>query len=173
MGLSRKMMLDGETVVLSVRTHVKALFLPFIWLVVVAALTGFLAATAGGPGDGWDDGWVRRGIVITGVVLIVWLSVLPFLRWLAWTYTITDKRLIEQRGLLTRSGRVIALNRITDVAYEKNLNDRIFGCGTLIIHDASEQSGLELDDVPGVASVHRTLSQLIFDSRNAPADESI
>lgn len=169
MGLSRKMMLDGESVVLSVRTHVKALFLPFIWLVAVAALTGFLAATAGSSGDGW----VRRGVIAAGVVLIVWASALPFLRWLAWTYTITDKRLIEQRGLLTRSGRVIPLHRITDVSYEKNLNDRIFGCGTLIIHDASEQTGLELDDVPGVASVHRTLSQLIFDSRNAPADDSI
>src|SRR5699024_12464264 len=97
MGLSRKMMLDGETVVLSVRTHVKALFLPFIWLVVVAALTGFLAATAGGPGDGWDDGWVRRGIVIAGFALIVWLSVLPFLRWLAWTYYLPGQCTPSQR----------------------------------------------------------------------------
>src|SRR5699024_3282193 len=105
-----------------------ALFLPFIWLVVVAALTGFLAATAGGPGDGWDDGWVRRGIVIAGFALIVWLSVLPFLLWLAWTYTITDKLLIEECGLWTRSGRVIVLSRIPVVAYVKNLSDRICGC---------------------------------------------
>ena len=55
----------------------------------------------------------------------MWGTLLPFLRWYLWTYTLTNKRIVEQKGILTRTGRVIPLSRINDVAYEKNLNDRI------------------------------------------------
>lgn len=169
MSLSRKLMIDGESIVLTMRTHVKVLFVPCVMLVVLAGATGFLAAAAGDIGDNW----LRIAAILAGVVLIAWLAIMPFLRWFAWTYTITDKRLVEQRGLLTRSGRVIPLSRVNDVAFEKNLNDRILGCGTLIIHDASEQSGLELDDVPDVELVHRTLSQLVLDAHRRTYDESV
>lgn len=169
MGPSRKLLIDGESVITSMRTHVKVLLLPFVLLVVLAGVTGFLAAAAGDR----RDGWVRIGVLAAGLLLILWASIVPFFRWLAWTYTITDKRLIEQRGILTRSGRVIPLSRINDVSFEKNLNDRLLGCGTLIIHDASEQTGLELDDVPQIQSVHRTLSQLVLDAHRHTHDESI
>ena len=99
---------------------------------------------------------------------------LPFLKWLTWTYTLTNKRIVEQKGILTRTGRVIPLSRINDVAYEKNLNDRILGCGTLIIHDASEQAGLELDDIPRVEAFHRTVTNLVFERHESQKnDESV
>ena len=45
------------------------------------------------------------------------------------------------------------MNRISDIAYEKGLVDRIFGCGTLIVSDASEQGRVELHDIPHVEQV--------------------
>jgi uncharacterized membrane protein YdbT with pleckstrin-like domain len=105
------------------------------------------------------------------VVLVLWGSVVPFLRWYLWTYTLTNKRIVEQRGILTRSGRVIPLSRINDVAFEKNLNDRILGSGTLVIHDASDQAGLELRDIPRIEDMHRTVTTLV-DAAHAN-DESI
>ncbi len=93
---------------------------------------------------------------------------------LTWTYTLTNKRIVEQKGLLTRTGRIIPLNRVNDVAFEKNLNDRILGCGTLIIHDASEQAGLQLRDIPRIEAFHRTVSNLVFDQHDKTAsDESL
>ncbi|MCW2748230.1 MAG: hypothetical protein JWP10_1372 [Nocardioidaceae bacterium] len=172
MALSRKLMIEGEQVVHTMRTHVKVLFLPFLILVVVAAATGFLLSSVGDSGNGIPR-WI---IVVVAIVLLVWGVILPFLRWLTWSYTITNRRLIEQKGLLTRTGRVIPLNRINDVSFEKNLNDRILGCGTLVVHDASEQSGLRIDDIPHVEDVHRTLTNLIFEQgRKDPErnDESI
>ena len=120
-----------------------------------------------------DDkvGWV---IVAIALVLVLWGSVVPFLKWLTWTYTLTNKRLVEQKGLLTRTGRVIPLSRVNDVAFEKNLNDRILGCGTLIIHDASEQAGLELKDIPKIEAFHRTVTNLVFEKHEATKnDESV
>ena len=165
MTLPRKLMIDGEQTVATTRTHVKVLFVPVIILLAVGAASGFLAAAVG-PG-------VTRWIVIgVAVVLALWGAVLPFVRWFLWTYTLTNKRIVEQKGILTRTGRVIPLSRINDVAFEKNLNDRILGCGTLVIHDASEQAGLELRDIPHIEDLHRTVTGLV-DQAHRTSDESI
>lgn len=173
MTLPRKLMIDGESIVTSTRTHIKVLFVPFLILLVVAGAAGFLYGLA--SSEGLDD-WVLWLIVVVAAVLILWGSVIPFIKWLTWTYTLTNKRIVEQRGILTRTGRVIPLNRINDVAFEKNLNDRLFGCGTLIIHDASDQAGLALRDIPRIEDLHRTVTNLVFDvsgGKEQATDESI
>jgi len=48
------------------------------------------------------------------------------------------------------------------VSYEKGLTDRILGCGTLVITDASEQGRVELHDVPRVQKLQLQLSDLLF-----------
>ncbi len=172
MTLPRKLMIDGESIVTSTRTHIKVLFVPFAILIVVALAVGFLAAAVGDSADGW----VRWAIILAGMVLVIWGSIIPFIKWLTWTYTLTNKRIVEQKGILTRTGRVIPLNRINDVAFEKNLNDRILGCGTLIIHDASDQAGLALRDIPRIEALHRTVTNLVFDvngGKQQATDESI
>lgn len=168
MALSRKLMMDGEQTVATTRTHVKVLFVPLVILLAVAFAGGFLAAQVGNSGDGYVR-WVIIGIA---VVLVLWGSVLPFVRWFLWTYTLTNKRIVEQKGILTREGRVIPLSRVNDVSFEKNLNDRILGCGTLIIHNASDEAGLELRDIPRIEGFHRTVSNLVFDSHRQ-SDESV
>jgi len=168
--LPRKLMIDGEQTVETTRTHVKKLFLPFLILLVVCVAAGFLIAQIGDKGDG-KVGWV---VVAIALVLVLWGAFLPFLSWYLWTYTLTNKRIVEQKGILTRTGRVIPLSRVNDVAFEKNLNDRILGCGTLIIHDASEQAGLELDDIPRVEAFHRTVTNLVFEMHGTQKnDESV
>src|SRR5215217_3280421 len=148
MSLPRKLMIDGEQIVATTRTHIKVLFIPFIILLVVAGVGGFAINAVGGSGSG-----VPRWIVVAVMlVLIVWGSVLPFLKWLSWTYTLTNKRILEQKGLLTRT-------------------DRILGCGTLIIHDASEQAGLELNDIPHIEAFHRTVTNLVFEKHDKTASD--
>ncbi|MDQ3158243.1 MAG: PH domain-containing protein [Actinomycetota bacterium] len=172
MTLPRKLMVDGESIVTSTRTHIKVLLVPFLILLVVAGAGGFLVASVGDSGNGL----VRWAVVVVAAVLIVWGSIIPFIKWLTWTYTVTNKRLVEQKGILTRTGRVIPLNRINDVAFEKNLNDRLLGCGTLIIHDASDQAGLALRDIPHIEDLHRTVTNLVFEvngGRQQATDESI
>jgi membrane protein YdbS with pleckstrin-like domain len=163
-------MIDGEQTVMTTRTHVKALLLPLVILFAVAAAGSYLSGVV------WDVMWggrtILRWLVIgLSAALVLVGSVIPFLRWYLWTYTLTNKRLVEQRGILTRSGRVIPLSRINDVAFEKNLNDRILGSGTLVIHDASEQAGLELRDIPHIEDMHRTVTTLVDAAHGA--DESV
>lgn len=168
MTLPRKLMIDGEQTIATTRTHVKVLFIPFLILIVVAGVAGFVARQVS------DKNWAVWVVVAIAAVLILWGTVLPWIRWFTWTYTLTNKRIVEQKGILTRTGRVIPLNRINDVAFEKNLNDRILGCGTLIIHDASEQAGLQLKDIPHIEAFHRTVTNLVFEKQDKTAsDESV
>jgi len=170
MTLPRKLMIDGEQTVATTRTHIKVLFIPFLILLVVALLEGFAQSRADGPVNS-PARWVFVGIA---AVLIIWGTLLPFAKWLSWTYTLTNKRIVEQKGLLTRTGRVIPLSRINDVAFEKGLLDRILGCGTLIISDASEQAGLQLKDIPKIEDFHRTVSNLVMSEQdNSAGNESV
>jgi len=168
MAVSRKLMTEGEQVVLSVRTHGKALLLPTLVLLLTCAAAGFLYAVA----PSGDAGrYLRIAVLVFAVAVILIWTVVPFIRWMTSTYTVTNRRLIAQTGILTRSGRVIPLQRINDVSFEKNLTDRMLGCGTLVVHDASEQGGLTLPDVPRVEEVHRTITDLVFSGQDGSDDD--
>jgi uncharacterized membrane protein YdbT with pleckstrin-like domain len=87
---------------------------------------------------------------------------MPFLRWLTTSYTVTDRRLITRTGILSRQGHDIPLARINDVAYEHGVFDRMLGCGTLVISDASQQGRVTLPDIPHVEQVHLKISDLLY-----------
>src|SRR5689334_9486476 len=72
--------------------------------------------------------------VLALVVVVVW-SLRPFLSWLTATYTITNRRLITREGLVARRGHDIPLARISDVAFDQGIVDRMLGCGTLVVSD--------------------------------------
>ena len=65
--------------------------------------------------------------------------------------------------MITRRGHDIPLTRISDVAYEKDLIDRLLGCGTLVISDASTHGQVALPDIPRVEDVQRKLNDLLHD----------
>ena len=93
----------------------------------------------------------RRGVA--AAVIVVWFVLRPFIDWLTTTYTFTNRRFIKRSGLIAKEGRTIPLNRISGVDFEIGVIDRIFGCGTLIVSDASTNGRVLLDDIPQVEQV--------------------
>ncbi|HQR27212.1 MAG TPA: PH domain-containing protein [Nocardioides sp.] len=156
MALSPKALNDGERVVVTTRTHVKALLAPALWLVLLLAVAGFSDTS-------FADGTTALVVWVLAGVLALWLVAWPVLEWATASYTITDRRLITRNGVLTRRGHDIPLTRVSDVAYEMGLIDRMLGCGTLIISDASTLGRVPLHDIPDVESVQRTLNQLLHE----------
>ena len=156
--ISRKLLNEGEDVVLATRTHVKVLLLPAVVLIVVAGLAGYLSTLPSGDNSGT---W-QLVIWVVAALLVLWWVVVPFLRWLLTTYVFTNRRLITRTGILTRRGHDIPLVRISDASYEKGVVDRMLGCGTLIVAGASEQGPLRLRDIPHVEQVQLVLSDQLF-----------
>ncbi len=166
--ISPKLLNEGEHVVLSTRTHVKALFLPMVVLIVVAGLAGYLSSLPNG-----DAAAIWRWVIwaVAGL-LVLWFVVAPFVQWLLATYTLTSRRLITRSGVFTRRGHDIPLNRISDVSYEKGILDRIFGCGTLVISDASELGRVELHDIPRVEKAQLILSDQLHHGTRETNDDA-
>jgi uncharacterized membrane protein YdbT with pleckstrin-like domain len=150
----------GEKVIFSTRTHVKALVLPALILVVVAGAAGWLASQV--DSNGKHKGTLYIAIAVVAVLTVLWFCLRPFLTWLTATYTVTDRRLTTHQGVISRSGHDIPLARISDVSYEKGVLDRILGCGTLIVSDASEKGRVALPDVPKVEEKQLMLSDLLY-----------
>jgi membrane protein YdbS with pleckstrin-like domain len=161
--LNPKLLTDGESVIVDTRTHPKAVLWPAIVLVVTVAAAIYLIQLAGNRYVTWVVA------IIALVILAVW-SVKPFLEWLTATYTITTKRLITREGLVSRRGHDIPLLRISDVAYDMGPIDRVLGCGTLVISDASTHGSVRLHDIPRVEEVQRQLTELLGGGAGSSSD---
>ena len=151
MAFPTKLLNPGEHVVVSTRTHVKALILPGLVVLVALALALFLQGLS-------DNGVLRIVVWILFLGVLLWFLVGPFLRWLTTTYTFTNRRFIKRSGFIAKEGRTIPLNRISGVDFEIGVIDRIFGCGTLVVADASTDGQVELHDIPEVEKVQLQVS---------------
>jgi uncharacterized membrane protein YdbT with pleckstrin-like domain len=146
-----KLLNEGERVVVTTRSHVKALIIPGLGVLVALAIALFLNGLV-------DNSVVRLVVWALFLAVVVWFLVGPFLRWLTTTYTFTNRRFIKRSGFIAKEGRTIPLNRISGVDFEIGVIDRIFGCGTLVVSDASTDGSVELHDIPDVEKVQLMVS---------------
>jgi membrane protein YdbS with pleckstrin-like domain len=161
--ISSKLLNPGEKVVIDTRTHVKALIAPVFFLVVLLAIGTYSEVSL----DNRNLRWAIWAVLAVGVV---WLVLKPLVIWATATYTFTDRRLITRSGVIVRRGHDMPLARISDIAYEFGPIDRLLGCGTLVISDASERGSVELHDIPRVERVHLQISDLLSGGDARPDD---
>ncbi len=153
---------DGERVVLHKHPHWKMLLLPYLILIVTLGVGIWLAILA------QDLSWAMIAWIIigaVGLILIVWLFFVPFVRWRTTHFIVTTDRIMAREGVISRTGIDIPLSRISSVRFEHGLIDRIVGCGTLIV-ESSSQEPLEFDDIPAVEKVHTLLYREVNDNPN-------
>lgn len=162
MKLSKKVLGQGENVVLHVRTHIKKL-IPHIIAAVILVVAAVLAVVY------LPEDWRPIStivIVVVAVIAEIYIFIWPWMNWFASTYTVTNRRIITRKGVFTKTGHDIPLSRISDVAYEHSMLDRVFGCGTLVLQ-TSAADPLYLDDVPAVEKVHLMLLDMLFSRGNS------
>jgi uncharacterized membrane protein YdbT with pleckstrin-like domain len=146
-----KLLNEGEHVVVSTRTHVKALIIPGLGVLVALVIALFLDRVV-------DNGAASLVVWVLFLAVVLWFVAGPFLRWLTTTYTFTNRRFIKRSGFIAKEGRTIPLNRISGVDFEIGVIDRVFGCGTLVVSDASTDGSVELSDIPHVEQVQLQVS---------------
>lgn len=164
MGLQPKLLNEGEHVIIATRTHVKALLVPTLVLLVTFGLAGYLTSLASGE----HAGLMRIIIWAVALICLLVFVLVPYLKWLTTTYTFTNRRLITRTGVLSRSGKDIPVHRTSNIAFERGILDRILGCGTLIVSDASEAGQVELYDIPRVEHVQLTIQRELV----SPTDQT-
>ena len=139
------------------RTHFKAILgntLAELVLIIVGVFASVYLPTEWAP--------YSHEIVWAIVIVATFpIFIMPFIRWFTTTFTLTTKRIITRHGIFTRTGHDLPLSRISDIQLEKNVDDRLFGCGTLFLQTSADDP-LKLDDVPKVEIVQVEISNLLF-----------
>ncbi|MCU1599324.1 MAG: rane-flanked domain [Frankiales bacterium] len=154
MAYPQKLLGEHETVVLDLHPHWKVMFLPFVELLALLALAGFLLAQDFGSTTNWS-------IIGVGVLLLLGLFVVPLLKWRTTHFVVTSERVVMRSGVLGRSGRDIPLARINDVSFQHTFFERLLGCGTLVVESAGERGQVTLTEIPKVEKVQRVVYDLV------------
>jgi len=84
-------------------------------------------------------------ILFVGGFWILW----AWANWSADSITLTDQRLILERGVLRRQSKVIALDRVQDVSTSLSLAGRLLGYGRVAIAAAGSDGTEALEQVAG------------------------
>ncbi|EOM75401.1 PH domain-containing protein [Rhodococcus rhodnii] len=154
---------DDEELVLHRHPHWKALVGPALVFVLVTAAAGF----AGGlvqrhvEGAGTTVGLVA--VAAVWLALVVWRSLVPFVRWNTTHFIVTDRRVLVREGIVTHRGIDIPLARVSNVQFRHGIVDRLLRTGTLVVVAASDDP-LEFDDIPQVERVHSLLYREVMDA---------
>ena len=157
MALPKRLLGADEHVVFHLRTHIKRIL---GWLLLGLALViGAITASIVMPAQARPVGIYAVWIVC--IVLLIPIALIPWIKWLTSTYTITDRRMITRTGIFNKRGHDIPLSRISNVSYERSFVDRLFRCGTLVL-ETSAENPLMLDDIPRIEKVHVRMTELLF-----------
>ncbi|MFT4135067.1 MAG: PH domain-containing protein [Microbacterium sp.] len=135
------------------RSNARRLLWSVLVLMAVSAAVGYLTGNLPAPFADWM-------LWAAATVIVLVLVVIPYLRWAAHTYTITTRRVIEQRGLLVRRRVELTHLRGYTITERRGPLQRLWRSGTLVLSDGVD-APLRLVDVPSVALVHEVLADQV------------
>jgi len=148
MPFPKKLLIEGETLILDLRPHPIQLALPVLYTIVVTVASGFLANWINAPWWVWPAVWI---------VAMLLYPVPRLIRWLTSNFAVTSERVIHRQGWIAKRSMEIPLEAINDVRFEQGIFDRIVGAGTLLISSASEFGTNSFDDIRHPEEVQKTI----------------
>jgi uncharacterized membrane protein YdbT with pleckstrin-like domain len=150
----RRLLIEGEELVLDLRPHWIALAKGVFFAVVVIVAWVFILPRL--PEGTFGDVllWVTLGV---GAAILLWFSVRDTVAWLTSNFVVTSDRVIHREGLIAKRSMEIPLEAINDVRFQQSIFERVIGAGTLVIHSASEAGRQEFRDIRDPEGVQKTM----------------
>ena len=133
MAFPRKLLGQGEKLILDLRPHWIALAGPV--LLTVAVIVGLVLALIYIPSLGGVADWV---IWIAAIVILVAWPVRWFIAWMTSPFVVTSDRVIHRYGWFAKHSMEIPLENINDVRFSQSAFERMVGAGDLRIESAGE-----------------------------------
>lgn len=147
-----------ERIVLEVRHH---------WSVLLGPSAAAVGAIAAAATIGWITSPSSGTELLDRVLGVVALLVLARAGWRAWQWAVdrivvTDQRIFEVSGVLTRKVASMPLTRVTDMTYRRSVLGRILGYGDLIVESAGQDQALsQIERLPHPDDFYRMITSLI------------
>ena len=138
-----------ELLVARFRAHARRLAWSALVLIAVAAACGYFYGNLPAPFENWM-------LLAAAALVILLLVVLPYLAWLGHVYTITTRRVMERRGVVSVKRRELAHVRGYTLKVHRGLLQRIWGAGTITLTNGVDEP-LKLANIPSAELVHEAL----------------
>jgi uncharacterized membrane protein YdbT with pleckstrin-like domain len=151
----RKLLIEGERVVVELRPHWIALVGPGV--VTVLVVIGWAIALAKAPDSGAGRTAVVWGAVIVGLLLLLAYAVPRVVAWATSIFVVTTDRVIHRKGLIAKYSMEIPLEAINDVRFEQGVFERMIGAGSLVIESAGERGRQVFSDIRHPEEVQREI----------------
>jgi uncharacterized membrane protein YdbT with pleckstrin-like domain len=91
---------------------------------------------------------VKTVIALILIVAAVLWAGLRILRWRFATYHLTDRRIVMEGGILSRTAETIPLDRIQNTVIHRPIGDRLIGAGDIEIESAGRDGVEVLHRIP-------------------------
>lgn len=165
MAFPRKLLNEGEDVVLDLRPHWWVFVKPGALLVAAVVLLFVVASNI----DHDVPTYVALAVVVAAIVRLV----VSYLRWSTTNFVVTTDRIVFRAGVLAKTGREIPLERLNDIAVSQSLFERFIGAGDLLIESGGERGQSHFTDVRSPFEVQNIIYRELerAQSRNVPRHE--
>jgi uncharacterized membrane protein YdbT with pleckstrin-like domain len=150
MAFPRRLLIEGEELVLDLRPHWIALVMPALAAVLTFAVMIVLYET-------FEEGILDTIVGIAGTLFLLAYPVRRLVDWLTSHFVVTSDRIIHRRGFIAKYSMEVPLEAINDVRFEQGVIDRVIGAGTLVVQSASEAGRQVFDHIRKPEEVQRTI----------------
>jgi hypothetical protein len=155
MAFPRRLLVEGEDVVVELRPHWAFLGWPLVATIAAVALAvGIDVAFPHAPAGVGD---VLLGVL---AVALLWLAGRT-LRWITTSLVLTTTRIVERSGVLGRRALEIRLERINELSYHQSLPARMARTGELMVETGGESGDIVFDHVPRPAAFQSLITEQI------------
>ena len=156
MAFPKRLLSEGEELVIDSRPHWIALFWPAAeTLVFAAAVVAILVYVP----DSWPA-WVRWAAVVAGLVAFVAWPLPALIRWATSHFVVTTDRLVHRSGWFAKRSMEVPLENINDVRFGQTVFERMIGAGDLIVESAGEHGQEVFSDIRKPEAVQKTIYEM-------------
>ncbi|HET7651520.1 MAG TPA: PH domain-containing protein [Acidimicrobiales bacterium] len=163
MPFPRKLLNEGEDVVLDLRPHWWFLAGP------VAALVAFIVLSIAVQSAFDPPDAVTLAMLAIGIVLMIWFLA-RYAKWSTTNFVVTTDRLIHRSGVIAKHGKEIPLERLNDISFHQSIWERMIGAGDLMIESGGERGQQTFSDIRKPATVQNIIYREIEAAQARDAD---
>ena len=156
MAFPRRLLSEGEELVLDLRPHWIALAAPVGLGVLILGL--MIAALVAMP-DSWPS-FLRWAVAVAAIVLVLWLSVPRIVSWATSHFVLTTDRVIHRSGWFAKQSMEIPLDNINDVKFHQSVFERMIGGGDLTLESAGTFGQTTFGDVRRPERVQKAIYEM-------------
>jgi uncharacterized membrane protein YdbT with pleckstrin-like domain len=149
----RRLLIEGEELILDLRPHPIALARAIIVTVLIAL--AWALALSRLPDAGHDV--LFWTVIVAGIVVFIIWPVRDTVRYLTSHFVVTSDRVIHRQGWIAKNSMEIPLEAINDVRFRQGVFERVIGAGDLIIESAGTRGQEVFEDIREPEHVQKTI----------------